>query len=87
MLPTQLQLSQLTELESHLANLGAAIPDLSQTTGYLEALSISSRPVQVRPQRAYSIAEGGLLAGARKGLEARCRLILMSILVSTSACT
>ena len=54
----QLQLSQLTELESHLANLGAAIPDLSQTTGYLEALSISNRPVQVRRQPVPSCLPG-----------------------------
>jgi hypothetical protein len=44
----QLQLKQLTELESHLATLGAAIPDLTATSGYLEALSISTRPVQAR---------------------------------------
>ena len=44
---SQLQLSRLSELETHLASLGARIPDLAQTTSYLDAFSISSRPMQV----------------------------------------
>ena len=44
---SQLQLKQLTELESHLATLGATIPHLASTTGYLGALSIAPSPMQV----------------------------------------
>lgn len=49
----QLQLGRLSELESHFASLGvgASIPDLAQTSSYLDVLAITSGPIQVAPPR------------------------------------
>lgn len=42
----QLQLGSLSDLESHLATLGA-MPNLAQASDYLGALTITPRPLQV----------------------------------------
>ena len=42
----QFQLGSLSDLESHLATLGA-MPNLAQASDYLGALTITPRPLQV----------------------------------------